>query len=158
MNRSSVPYRGKAACREEEVEVESVPTVKKPRGGTVGKGTRQGTDRSALKQAAYDWDADGVQLASLHASLIIFRDNASRQRVCSGDGRHQCGLVLVRPRRPQCSAAECHCSADTVAMAARIGADKDKVCAPHRPSLRDAGSPSSHKLTRVSRSLVCPCR
>ena len=103
-------------------------TVKKPRGGSIGKGTRKGTHRSPLAQATYDWDVDGFQLASLTASAFIFRDDASRLGLCLGSGRHMCGLVLVRPRRPRCSATECLCSADTVAMAARIGADKTKVC------------------------------
>jgi len=124
---ASVPYRGKEACREEAVDLEDMPTVKKQRGGTVGKGSRQGTHRSLLEQAAYEWDADDWQLASLGASLLIFLDDARRRRICSGDGRHQCGLVLVRPRRTDCSATECLCKADTVAMAARIGADKRQV-------------------------------
>mmetsp|Transcript_1925 Transcript_1925/g.3909 ORF Transcript_1925/g.3909 Transcript_1925/m.3909 type:complete len:170 (-) Transcript_1925:221-730(-) len=124
---ASVPYRGREACREEAVDLEDLPTVKKQRGGTVGKGSRQGTHRSLLEQAAYEWDADGWQLASLGASLLIFLDDASRRRICSSDGRHQCGLVLVRPRRTDCSATECLCKADTVAMAARIGADKRQV-------------------------------
>ena len=109
------------------VDLEDIPTVKKQRGGTVGEGSRHGTHRSALEQAAFEWDADGLQRASLRASLLIFRDDASRRRICSGDGRHPCGLVLVRPRRSDCSATECSCRADTVAMAARIGADKGQV-------------------------------
>lgn len=140
---ASVPYRGKEACREEAVDLEDMPTVKKQRGGTVGKGSRQGTHRSLLEQAAYEWDADDWQLASLGASLLIFLDDARRRRICSGDGRHQCGLVLVRPRRTDCSATECLCKADTVAMAARIGADKRQVGGNGRPSTALPPRPSA---------------
>ena len=123
-------YRGKAGLREEKVPCEPEPTIAKQktkRGGTAGKGTRGGTQRTASEKLAYDFDADGLQNAALVASLLIYQDSSARSQVCASGGRHACGLVLKRPPTPVCAAQACACAADTPAMAARIGADKLNV-------------------------------
>lgn len=125
-------YRGPGALKEEKVGCEPLPTIAKaekvgkPRGGTVGAGTRGGTKRSYAEQLAYDFDDDGRISGALAAALLAYKDQPSRTLICASGGRHQNGLVLTRPRDPMCL-VRCECDADTSAMAGRIGAMPLKV-------------------------------
>jgi len=119
-------HRGESALHAEKAAIAKKPKGK-GRGGTKGKGTRGGTQRTLAEQAAYDFDLDGGQEAALYASMAVYEDDAQRSAACATDGRHKSGLVLHRPKRPACGEEACVCRANTGAMAGRIGADSTKV-------------------------------
>lgn len=117
----STVYRGKAGCLPPK-ERKAKSSGGGRRGGTVGAGTRQGTRRTHLEELAYRFDADGVQLAALEASINAFFDERVRAQLCAtADGRHSSGLILMRPRRLSCTQTLCRCNADTFTMACRLG-------------------------------------
>jgi hypothetical protein len=120
-------YRGSATLQVEHVE--TLPAPKRPRGGTLGAGSRKPRRwRTVMQQAAYDWDVDGMQLKALDASRLLYQDPASRADVCAtSDGRHPCGLRLRRPRRLGCTESSCQCPADTSSMARFLFADAGRV-------------------------------
>lgn len=125
MTNWSGQYRGKAALTVEKIETDKSTTALKPgRSGTVGAGTRGGTQRTAAEQELFAFS--DRQQSALHASMAICSDPASRLRVCQAGGTHRCGLILRRPA-VACTAVSCSCVASTPAMAARLGADKDHV-------------------------------
>jgi len=125
MTNWSGQYRGKAALTVEKIETDKSTTALKPgRSGTVGAGTRGGTQRTAAEQELFAFS--DRQQSALHASMAICSDPASRLRVCQSGGTHRCGLILRRPA-VACTAVSCSCVASTPAMAARLGADKDHV-------------------------------
>jgi hypothetical protein len=128
-----VNYRGSGACQEDTVPTQPASSGLS-RGGTKGKGTRQGTKRSHLQQLAFDWDPDGWQLACLQSALAVYLDPVLRARVCAGTGRHAGSLVLHRPRRGSCSSSHCDCDAETRTIADRIGmgTEPHKVHVPAR--------------------------
>jgi hypothetical protein len=117
--RVAATYRGESSLLPPRVPLARTSGVRK--GGTKGAGTRPGLERDAAEALAFEWDLDGVQLASLSASKLVFLAEPFRANVCAGDGRHPCGLILVRPRRAACGVATCLCAADTRSMAYRIG-------------------------------------
>lgn len=110
-------------------------------------------------------DVDGRQLRALQASLDVYFNPSERCKLCAtADGRHPCGLILLRPARPGCSPSRCLCRADTVTMAFRLGfgaAGGLKTSAHVRPSSsrprRSARRPRlPRQHVRLSRSLQPP--
>ena len=148
-------YRGTSALKPEKVPI-ALASKGIGKGGTHGKGSRQGTQRTPSEQYAFDWDHEGTQRKALNCSFIVYSDSASRSTICSADGRHKCGLVLVRPRRPACDASTCLCRADTSTMADRIGTGTRKKVRRLRPPAHGTRARSSlSSALRVSRDEYC---